>query len=60
VVGGLSKVVVAMDWTDFDDDHTTLCVYLVTRAGRALPLLMGAFEFLLRQHEFFGAIFAAT
>lgn len=40
VVGGLPEVVVAMDWTDFaDDDHTTLCVYLVTRAGRALPLL---------------------
>lgn len=29
-----------MDWTDFDDDdHTTLCVYLVTRAGPALPLI---------------------
>ena len=40
VVGGLPEVTVAMDWTDFDDDdHTTLCVFLVTRAGRALPLL---------------------
>jgi hypothetical protein len=28
-----------MDWTDFeDDDHTTLCVYLVTTHGRAMPL----------------------
>ena len=40
VVGGLPQLTVAMDWTDFDDDdHTTLCVYLVTRAGRALPLV---------------------
>jgi hypothetical protein len=40
VVGGLPELTVAMDWTDFDDDdHTTLCVYLVTRAGRALPLV---------------------
>jgi hypothetical protein len=39
VVDGLPEVVVAMDWTDFDDDdHTTLCVYLVTRPGRALSL----------------------
>jgi hypothetical protein len=40
VVGGLSEFTVAMDWTDFDDeDHTTLCVYWATRAGRALPLV---------------------
>jgi len=40
VVVGLPEVVVAMEWTDFDDDdHTTLCVYLITSAGRALPLI---------------------
>jgi hypothetical protein len=40
VVGGLPELTVAMDFTDFDDDdHTTLCLYLVTRAGRALPLV---------------------
>lgn len=39
VVGNISRIVVAMDWTDFDDDdHTTLCVYLVTTHGRATPL----------------------
>ena len=39
VVGNIAKFVVAMDWTDFDDDdHTTLCVYLVTTHGRATPL----------------------
>ena len=28
-----------MDWTEFDDDdHSTLCVYLVTNHGRATPL----------------------
>lgn len=39
VVGTIDNIVVAMDWTDFDDDdHTTLCVYLVTTHGRATPL----------------------
>ncbi len=34
VVGNIANIVVAMDWTDFDDDdHTTLCVYLVTTHG---------------------------
>jgi hypothetical protein len=33
------KIVIALDWTDFDDDdHTTLCAYLVTDHGRATPL----------------------
>lgn len=40
VVGNIANIVVAMDWTDFDDDdHTTLCVYLVTTHGRATPLV---------------------
>ena len=39
VIGTIENIVVAMDWTDFDDDdHTTLCVYLVTTHGRATPL----------------------
>jgi hypothetical protein len=33
------QIVIALDWTDFDDDdHTTLCAYLVTHHGRATPL----------------------
>jgi hypothetical protein len=40
VVGNHPSVLVALDWTDFDaDDHTTLCAYLVTTHGRAMPLL---------------------
>jgi len=40
VVGAREEIVVALDWTDFErDDHTTLCAYLVTRHGRATPLL---------------------
>ena len=32
-------MLIAIDWTDFDaDDHTTLCAYLVTKHGRAMPL----------------------
>lgn len=33
------QIVIALDWTDYDDDdHTTLCAYLVTRHGRATAL----------------------
>ncbi len=40
VVGDTERAVVALDWTDFDDDdHTTLCAYLVTGHGRATPLM---------------------
>jgi len=40
VVGVRKEIVVALDWTDFEkDDHTTLCAYLVTRHGRATPLV---------------------
>jgi hypothetical protein len=40
VVGPRREIAVALDWTDFDDDdHTTLAMYLVTRHGRATPLL---------------------
>ena len=40
VVGETSNIVLAMDWTDFDDDdHTTLCAYLVTTYGRAMPFV---------------------
>lgn len=39
VVGDTPSIVVAIDWTDFDDDdHTTLCVSLMTTHGRATPL----------------------
>jgi hypothetical protein len=40
VVGGRKRIVVAMDWTDFDaDDQATLALSLVTNHGRATPLL---------------------
>ena len=40
VVGVREEIIVALDWTDFErDDHTTLCAYLVTRHGRATPLV---------------------
>jgi hypothetical protein len=40
VVGVRKQVVVALDWTEFDDDdHSTLCAYLVTNHGRATPLV---------------------
>lgn len=40
VVGERWKVVVALDWTDFDDDdHTTICLHLLTKHGRATPLV---------------------
>jgi hypothetical protein len=40
VVGVRKQIVIAMDWTEFDDDdHSTLCAYLVTSHGRATPLV---------------------
>jgi len=40
VVGVRREIVVAMDWTDFDaDNQSTLALHLITRHGRATPLL---------------------
>lgn len=40
VVGVRKDLVVAMDWTEFDDDdQATICLYLLTRHGRATPLV---------------------
>src|SRR5512145_1656706 len=40
VIGSRPEVVVALDWTDFDqDDQSTIALYLVTKHGRATPLL---------------------
>lgn len=40
VVGERPEVVVVLDWTDFDaDDHSTICLYLLTKHGRATPLV---------------------
>ena len=39
VIGARKELVLALDWTDFeDDDHTTLAAYVVTSHGRATPL----------------------
>jgi hypothetical protein len=39
VIASRQELVIALDWTDFDDDdHTTLAAYLVTEHGRATPL----------------------
>jgi hypothetical protein len=35
----------ALDWTKFDeDDHATLCMYVVTSHGRATPLAWNLLE----------------
>ncbi len=40
IVGARRGIVVAMDWTDFDaDNQSTIALHLVTRHGRATPLL---------------------
>jgi hypothetical protein len=40
VLGARDEAVIAIDWTEFDDDdHATLCAYLVTSHGRATPLV---------------------
>ena len=40
VVGPREDLVVAFDWTEYDaDDQATICLYLITRHGRATPLV---------------------
>ena len=40
VLGAQREIVVALDWTEFDaDGHATIALYLVTRPGRATPLI---------------------
>lgn len=39
VLGSRKEVLLALDWTEFDeDDHSTLAAYVVTTHGRATPL----------------------
>ncbi|WP_437626558.1 IS4 family transposase [Sorangium sp. So ce1151] len=45
VVGPREEILVALDWTDFDPDgQATLALYLITRHGRATPLLWKTVE----------------
>jgi RNase H-fold protein (predicted Holliday junction resolvase) len=45
VMGAREEILVALDWTEFDaDNHTTLALYLITRHGRATPLLWKTFK----------------
>jgi hypothetical protein len=40
VVGQRKEILTALDWTEFDDDdHSVIALYLITRHGRATPLL---------------------
>lgn len=39
VIGARKEILLAVDWTEFDDDdHTTLAAYVLTGHGRATPL----------------------
>ena len=39
-MGSRQEIVVALDWTEFDqDDHSTLAISMVTKHGRSTPLL---------------------
>jgi hypothetical protein len=53
VVMGRKELLVALDWTDFDgDDQATLALYLITRHGRATPLVWKTVEKArLKQHR---------
>jgi hypothetical protein len=40
VIGGRPEIIVALDWTDYDDDdQSTIALHLITKHGRATPLL---------------------
>ena len=55
-VSAREKILVAMDWTDFDaDNQTTLALYLITGHGRATPLIwltVGKDELKNRRNDF--------
>mgnify|MGYP001462709859 FL=1 len=45
VVGVRTELIVALDWTEFDDDdHVTLAAYAVTRHGRATALIWKTYK----------------
>jgi hypothetical protein len=45
VIGKRPEVVAALDWTDFDaDDQSTIALHLITKHGRATPLLWKTVE----------------
>jgi hypothetical protein len=40
VIGSRPEIIVALDWTDYDqDDQSTIALHLVTKHGRATPLM---------------------
>jgi hypothetical protein len=40
IVGDRKEIVLALDWTEFDgDNQATICLYMITRHGRATPLV---------------------
>ena len=40
VIGSRKEILVALDWTEFDaDDQSTIAAHLITRHGRATPLV---------------------
>lgn len=40
IIGERKEIMVSMDWTDFDaDNHSTICINLITSHGRATPIL---------------------
>jgi len=45
VIGDRDSITVALDWTDHaQDGQSTICIYLVTRHGRATPLMWQTVE----------------
>jgi hypothetical protein len=45
IIGARKEIIVAMDWTDFDNDkQATLSINLVTTHGRATPLIWKTFS----------------
>jgi hypothetical protein len=45
LVKNRTKIIVSLDWTDFDkDDHCTLAINLITSHGRATPMLWMTYQ----------------
>ncbi len=60
VIGSRPEIVAALDWTDYDqDDQSTIALHLVTKHGRATPLMWKTVvksELKDRRNEYEGAL----
>lgn len=52
IIGDRKKIIVSMDWTDFDsDDQSTIAINVLTDQGRAIPILWKTVKKMALKHN---------